>query len=446
MSGPEFAARGLGLQLRSARKGHRLSAILSSQGSRTATGAFTGPGNHRSLSVMRRMPPTLLTFAAVYALLYAAFGVQSPFLPALLGEQGLFPQEIGIVLAASTAIRVVAGPVIGHAADRRRRHTSILCGCALVAAVAGLGYLMMQGLGSLLIVGLLHAAMLAPIVPLSDALATTAARESESDGRRRFDYGWLRASGSAAFIIGTMLSGWAAGKAGLPSIIWISGALLAIGGITALILPKLPVEDATHNGVRSPIVRDWALLLRLTVYRRMLIIAALVLGSHALQDTFAVIRWRAAGINLSTVSLLWSESVLSEVVVFLLIGPWLVRLLGPGGACALAAGAGVIRWTVVAFTTAPVLLGVVQPLHGLTFALLHLACMRLIVQVVPVRLAATAQSIYGTLCVGLATALLILASGMLYERMGGHAFLIMAALCLLALPMCAGLRVSRVSA
>ena len=69
--------------------------------------------------------------------------------------------------------------------------------------------------------------------------------------------------------------------------------------------------------------------------------------------------------------------------------------------------------------------------------------MRLMVQIVPIRLAATAQSIYGTLCVGLATALLTLASGLLYEQMGGSAFLAMAALCLLALPMCAGLRLSR---
>jgi MFS transporter, PPP family, 3-phenylpropionic acid transporter len=91
-------------------------------------------------------------------------------------------------------------------------------------------------------------------------------------------------------------------------------------------------------------------------------------------------------------------------------------------------------------------LGLVQPLHGLTFALIHLACMRLIVQVVPIRLAATAQSIYGTLCVGLGTALLTLASGLLYERMGGSAFLVMAWLCLLALPMCAGLRLSQVRA
>ena len=36
---------------------------------------------------MRRMPPTLPGFVIVYGLLYAAFGVQSPFLPALLREQ-----------------------------------------------------------------------------------------------------------------------------------------------------------------------------------------------------------------------------------------------------------------------------------------------------------------------------------------------------------------------
>jgi PPP family 3-phenylpropionic acid transporter len=393
---------------------------------------------------MRRTPPTLSKFLAVYAFLYAAFGVQSPFLPALLREQGLHAEEIAVVLAASTAIRVLAGPAIGHAADRLHRHTSILCGCAVAAAVAGLGYLMMDRLASLLVVGLLQAAMLAPVAPLSDALATTAAHESESDGKQRFEYGWLRASGSAAFIVGTTVSGWVAGKAGLGVTIWLSGALLVIGGTAALLLPKLPGGHAT--GARPPIAGDWALLFRLAVFRRALIIAASVEGSHALHDAFSVIRWRSAGIDLPIVGLLWSESVLSEVVIFLVIGPRLVRQLGPGGACALAACAGVVRWTVAAFTTDPVVLGLVQPLHGLTFALLHLACMRLIVQVVPVRLAATAQSIYGTLCVGLATALLTLASGLLYERMGGHAFLIMAALCLLALPLCTGLRLPDVEA
>jgi len=106
----------------------------------------------------------------------------------------------------------------------------------------------------------------------------------------------------------------------------------------------------------------------------------------------------------------------------------------------LAIGAEVARGTVAAFTTSPGLLACIQPLHGLTFALFHLAAIRLIVTVAPVRLAATAQAIYGTLCVGLSIAVVTLVSGLLYARIGGAAFLIMAALCLLAVPACAGLR------
>ena len=395
---------------------------------------------------MRRITSTFPMFLAVYVLLYAAFGVQSPFLPALLQERGLHAGEIGIVLAASTAIRVLAGPMVGHTADRLREHTRTLWTCAFAAAVAGLGYVTIRGFGGLLTVGLVHAAMLAPIVPISDALATTAARESETGEGRRFEYGWLRASGSAAFVVGTLLSGWGADQAGLTSIIWISGALLVAGGGAALLLPGLRSSPAVLGRNRVSALRDSALLLQIAVFRRILLVAALIEGSHALNDTFAVIRWRAAGVSLPTVSVLWSESVLAEVLVFLLIGPTLIRHIGPGGACALAAGAGVIRWSVLACTTSPALLGLAQPLHGLTFALLHLACMRVIVLVVPLRLAATAQSIYGTLCIGLATALLTLASGALYERMGGLAFFVMAALCLLALPMCAGLRQSQVQA
>ena len=416
------------MQLRSAGKHHRLSALLD------------GRAPHHSLSMMRHRPRPLPTFLAVYGLLYAAFGVQSPFLPALLREQGLRAEEIGIVLAASTLIRVFAGPAVGHIADRLRRHTLTLCACALGAALAGLGYVVIRGFAGLLLVALVQAAMLAPIVPLSDALATTAARRSETDEGRQFEYGWLRASGSAAFIVGTLLSGWTASDTGLASIVWSSGTLLGIGGAAGLLLPNIPVAPTLSKNIARSTTRDWAFLLQIPAFRLLLIIAALVEGSHALHNSFSVIRWRAAGVGLPVVGALWSESVLSEVLVFLLIGPRLIRVLAPGGAIALAAAAGVIRWTVAAFTASPVILAFVQPLHGFTFALLHLAAMQVIVQVVPLRFAATAQAIYGTLCIGLATALLTLASGVLYARMGGTAFLVMAALCLLALPLCARLR------
>jgi MFS transporter, PPP family, 3-phenylpropionic acid transporter len=139
-------------------------------------------------------------------------------------------------------------------------------------------------------------------------------------------------------------------------------------------------------------------------------------------------------------SALWSLSVAAEVIVFFLIGPWLMRLLTPAGAIALAAVAGATRWLVAALTVDIAVLALTQPLHGITFALLHLACMRLLAAHVPSHLAATAQAIYGTVAVGAATAFLTLASGWLYGRLGPTAFAIMSLLCLAALPLAALLR------
>ena len=84
--------------------------------------------------------------------------------------------------------------------------------------------------------------------------------------------------------------------------------------------------------------------------------------------------------------------------------------------------------------------GNAEPLHGITFALLHLSCMRIIVQVVPHSLSGTAQAIDGAVGVGGAVALMTLVSGMLYGRFGAHGFWAMAALCVLALPLAVSLR------
>jgi PPP family 3-phenylpropionic acid transporter len=85
-------------------------------------------------------------------------------------------------------------------------------------------------------------------------------------------------------------------------------------------------------------------------------------------------------------------------------------------------------------------MALVEPLHGLSFALLHLACMRLIGQLVPSGLAATAQAIYGTVAIGAVTSLLTLASGGLYGRFGAAGFWAMAALSMSAMPFIVKLR------
>jgi MFS transporter, PPP family, 3-phenylpropionic acid transporter len=169
-------------------------------------------------------------------------------------------------------------------------------------------------------------------------------------------------------------------------------------------------------------------------------LAALVMSSHALHDGFEVLRWEDGGIGPGAAGLLWSEGVLAEVVVFVVVGPTLLRWLGPAGAAALAASAGIVRWSVTAVTAWLPAMALVEPLHGLTFALLHLACMQMLSVVAPPALAATAQGIYGGVAVGTMTAIMTLVSGPLYGALGARAFWVMALLCAAALPIAFAMR------
>jgi MFS transporter, PPP family, 3-phenylpropionic acid transporter len=380
----------------------------------------------------------LIRFILLYAAMYAAFGVASPFLPSFLSARGLPPEQLGLVLGAGTAVRLLTAPLAGRIGDLIQALRVVLVICTALAASATLGYLAAHEIWILLGVGLLHAASLAPITILADALALGSATPPAHSARRGFEYGWVRGTGSAAFIIGTLLSGQAVSAFGLDMIIWLQALLLGMAACAGILVPEL-VHHRTADVVRSP-AGGIRVLLRIAQFRNLVIVAAMILGSHAMHDAFAVIRWSAAGISPATASLLWSESVAAEVLVFFVIGPALVGRLTPAGALATAALAGILRWAVAAQTTDVMAMALVQPLHGITFALLHLACMRLIARIVPEGLEGTAQAIYGTVGIGAASALLTLVSGALYGRFGAGGFWVMAALCLIALPLTLKLR------
>jgi MFS transporter, PPP family, 3-phenylpropionic acid transporter len=378
-------------------------------------------------------------FVLLYSLMYGAFGVASPFMPAFFEGRGVAPEQLGTLFAAGTAIRLVSGPLGGRLADRTQALRAVLAACQLFAALVALGLLSAPSFALLLLTSLLHAAALAPTTALGDALALGAARPH--DARSRFEYGWVRGTGSAVFVIGTLLSGQIVDSWGLASIIVLQAALLVAAAGAATLVPapgrQIPVaaaEPAAPAGVVA--------LLRMPLFRRVMVVSGLVLGSHAMHDTFAVIRWSGAGVTPALASTLWSESVAAEVVVFFLIGPRLLTRLRPAGVLAVAGAAGVVRWVVMASSTSVVALALVQPLHGLTFAGLHLACVRLISAIAPQRLAATAQALYA-LGAGAMTALLTLASGWLYATLGAQGFLMMAALCVAATPLTWELRAVR---
>jgi PPP family 3-phenylpropionic acid transporter len=368
-------------------------------------------------------------YLIVYALVFAAYGVEAPFLPALLADRGLSATAIGLVLAAGTTARLLSGPVVALAADRFGAPRLLLAGALLSSALFGCGFALAGSLVGLLLVSVFVSLTLAPVNPLADALAAGAAR-----GAGGFRYGVVRGAGSAAFVAGTMLAGSVVAGGSLENVVWLNAALLVVAAAAVLALPAPPARPCRAG----PMVPEPGAARRLFAqpgFRRLLLVTGLVQGSHALYGAFATLRWQAAGIGPETIGALWAVAVASEVAVFLLIGPWLLVRLGPARLAALTAVAGVLRWAAMASTADPVVQFLLQPLHGLTFAALHLATIRLLTEEVPARLSATAFGLQATLGPGLAGALLTLAAGPLYGQFGATGFWAMAVLCAGAVPL-----------
>ncbi|BAU89398.1 major facilitator family transporter [Methylorubrum populi] len=364
----------------------------------------------------------------LYAALYGGYGALSPFLPAFLETRGLGPSEIGTLLSAGMLVRLAAGPLAGRFADRSGAVRAFLAvGLALSAALT-LAFLGGQGFVVLLAVALAQAAATAPLAPLADTVALAGSRDGAV-------YGRVRAAGSAAFIATTVLTGHLVGVFGHGVGPLACGLLFAAGAALTRRLPSAPASANPAGDAGG----GFASLAADARFRRLLLAAALVIGAHAMHDAFAVIVWQAAGIAPRVAGLLWAEAVAAEVAVFLWLGPRLIARFGPERALVLAALAGALRWAVQAQTSwLPVLVGI-QALHGLTFALLHLACLQFIVAIVPEHRRATALTVYGTFGLGLASALMTLLCGLLYERFGTTGFWVMTAASLAAVPVARGL-------
>lgn len=386
-----------------------------------------------------RLPAALWPLLALYGAMFAAYGVEAPFLPALMQEHGLHPEQLGLVLAIGTGVRLVSGIVVSVLADRLGAPRAALAACLAGSALFGCLYLPAYGLLPLLLVAVAHAAAQSPLGTLSDALAVAASRPAPLGAGVR--YGWVRGAGSLSFTLAAAAAGLVAGRYGLWTVVPLSSAFFVAACVASLRLSDAaaPAARAALDAA-SPAPQGFAALLRLPGIPALLLVAAGIAGSHAFHEGFAVIAWRAAGTSDELSGLLWSEAVVAEVFVFILLGPWLVRRIGPAACCAVAAGAAVLRWGSMALTVDPLVMLLTQPLHGLTFALQHLACMRLLAALVPPSLAVTAQAAYAVLAIGLAKTATTLACGPLYAWFGTGGFWVMAALAAAALPACLALR------
>ncbi len=167
---------------------------------------------------------------------------------------------------------------------------------------------------------------------------------------------------------------------------------------------------------------DAKILVTSPVFLLFLVAAGALQGSHATLYTFGAVHWRSQGIATAWVGVLWAVGVLAEVLLF----AWskrieetfgAIRLLLAGGLAALS------RWIAMSFDPSLAILLPLQVLHGLTYGAVHLGAIHFIARAAPEGAAGTAQALYATTAMGVVMGAATLASGPLYDKYAGGAYL-----------------------
>ena len=366
-----------------------------------------------------RLPfPVPWRLSAYYAAVFLAVGLFTPYWPLWLESRGLGPREIGVILALTTWAKVLASPVAAGIADRIGRRRPVMIVLSVCAAAVFCAYAAADTFAMAAVAAVALGLCFPPLMPVGENLAMLAARA------RRFDYGRVRLWGALTFIAGA----WGGGvfiDDGDPRAVPVMTVGAAI--LVALACAALPdVRAAPSRGSFTGI----GTLLRRPPFLVFVATASLIQCSHAAYYAFATLHWHAAGLGTFAIGALWAWGVAAEVVLFAISGR-AVRRAGIVPLFALAAVAGVVRWTVIGVTSDPVALIVAQALHAATFGASHLAAMHFIQRTVPAAWSATAQGIYSGLATGATMALATMAAGALYAASPAVAFLAMAAMCAL---------------
>ena len=352
--------------------------------------------------------------AALYAGIFVMGGIQLPFFPVWLKAKGLDPQMIGVVLAAPIVARLIAVPLVARTADRRDAVRAAIVATSFLGVA---GYVLVglaEGARAILAAYTLASLALTPVMPLAETYAL------KGLGQRGRAYGPVRLWGSAAFILGTFVAGFATDTIPARDLIWLVAAACLISALAALTLAPLSAAAPPSSEPAAPRQS----LLRDPAFIAVLAAASLIQASHAVYYGFSALQWRGAGLDGTAIAALWGLGVVAELVLFAISGrlppffqPTVLIIIGAAGAA--------LRWTAMALDPPASVLPWLQLLHAASFGATHLGALGFVARHAPAGQGATAQG-YLAVAVGVTTAAATGLSGWLYGGFGSRAYLAMA--------------------
>ncbi len=378
-----------------------------------------------------RVPHLLVRQAIFYALLCAGTGATLPFMPLWLRQNGMSANEIAWILAVPLLGRAVTGPLSGIWADRFARYRTPIAILALAATLAytamGLaaGWPAWRFAAFLTLYGIGYTGI-TNITPLLDAMTLQLSRVE------RFAFGLARAAGSASFVFANVCLGYLLQSIGTnAALFWmILTALMSCIGARFLLPSHIRLDlKLGLSSEPAPGLRRLGTLLDRRGYVILLVAVGCLQAAHSYYYAFSTIIWEKQGLSPNICGLLWATGVAGEFA-FLSFGARLRRKLGPWTLLLVGAAAGIVRWSLMAWSPPLGALWALQLLHGLSFGAVYVAGLELVHLLVPPGFEGLGQTINSAYAGGALIGLGTIASGAIFEAAGQHGYVFMALLSL----------------
>lgn len=361
---------------------------------------------------------TWLTTYFIY--FYFIWGIFLPFWGIWLTGQGVTTEQVGVLFSIGLVLRFVSSLSLLPRVSSGSGTLTLIRTLAFITLLCFASLFYLKGYMWLASLTLLVNFMMAPMMPLGDIVGSRLVQQIQ------LDYGRVRLWGSVSFIAGSTTVGWLIVDYGLQAILALIVLTCVVLWVFALarLSPNLVDNVETGKSKKTSLLKT----LKKPEVILFLLIVGFIQGSHGAYYAFSTIYWDSLGIAGSTIAWLWAISVFAEVLILRfnskLFSKWTIKqmlLLGLVG--------GIVRWWVLSITDDVYLLAFAQTLHGLTFAVTHLAAIRYISQKKPSELM-TYQSLYSGVALGLLMAVFTYIAGISYETLQGDLFLLSATLLL----------------
>lgn len=361
-------------------------------------------------------------FFSSYFLLYASFGILTPYLQLYLKAQGFSPSRIGLLLGI-VELAGLAGPLlVSRLADARAAYRGLLIAALLVSAVAFASIR--------LTAGLLAAAALAAVIGFSyrstTPLLDSSVSRSLPDPARQ--YGRFRVAGSMGFIVISLFLQFggvvSADSTWSIMVAFCVSAVLAaaVSGFLPPVPRSSPARPAPWTAGRAPAFdRSFWAVIGIVFLGRFGMGAYYSFFSLYLRDTFG--GGGAGGLGGAqsslggAVSLMWAVGAVAEIGPMWFSGRLISRWgLRPVLLVSLLAIS--VRLSLFVLAPSLLLVGLAQLLHAFTFGTFHPAAVAYINAKVPAERRGLGMAIYNAIGIGLASFAASVAGGYVVEARG----------------------------